>query len=188
MSILRALRAALTKAVLDPARLVGRLRVRQKTAPGCARVLIPFTRGHLDPTVLAAAIRVARAEEATLVPAYLILIPLEFALDAPMHREVAVAIPLLEAVERTASRAAVPVDARIESGRTPIHALERLWNVERFDRIVVPAPTGREPGFTPQELLWMLTHAPNETLVLRPDPTLSAAAPARRPTEPAKPA
>jgi hypothetical protein len=57
----------------------------------------------------------------------------------------------------------------------PIHALERLWNVERFDRIVIPAPAGREPGFTPKELLWMLTNAPSETLILRPDPALTAA-------------
>jgi hypothetical protein len=104
----------------------------------------------------------------------LILIPLEFALDAPMRQEFAMALPLLEAVERAASRAGVPVDARVESGRTPIHALERLWSVEHFDGIVVPAPAGRDPGFTPKELLWMLTNAPSETVILRPDPALRA--------------
>src|SRR5262249_54794512 len=128
-----------------------------------------------DPTVLDAAIRIARAEDATLVPAYLILIPLRFELDAPMRQECAMAIPLLEAVEHAASRANVPVDARVESGRSPIHGLERIWNVEHFDRIVVPAPVGREPGFTPKELLWMLTNAPSETVVLRPDPALRVA-------------
>ena len=63
-----------------------------------------------------------------------------------MQQQVAVAMPLLEAVEHAALRAGVPVDARVESGRTPIHALQRLWEVERFDRIVVPAPVGRQPG------------------------------------------
>jgi hypothetical protein len=92
-----------------------------------------------------------------------------------MSQEYAMAIPLLEAVEHAASRAGVPVDARVESGRTPIHALERLWNVEHFDRIVIPAPVGGEPGFTPKELLWMLTNAPSETVILRPDPALRAA-------------
>lgn len=58
--------------------------------------------------------------------AYLILIPLQFGLDAPMSQECGLAIPLLEAVEHAASRARVPVDARIESARTPIHALRRL--------------------------------------------------------------
>ena len=155
--------------------LRARVPLRRGYEAGPKRVLVPFARGHLDPRVLAAAIRIARAEEATLVPAYLILIPYEFPLDAPMHGDVELALPLLEAVERAARKAGVPVDARIESGRTPIHALERLWAVERFDRVVVPAPRGREPGFMPQELLWMLTHAPSETLVLRPDPAAHTA-------------
>ena len=149
-------------------------RHRQPPA-GERRVLVPFTRGNLEPTVLGASIRIAKAEEATLIPAYLILIPLQFALDAPMSQESERAIPLLEAVEHAALRAGVPVDARIESGRTPIHALERLWNVEHFDRIVIPAPAGREPGFTPKELMWMLMNAPSETVILRPDPELRAA-------------
>ena len=137
-------------------------------------MLVPFTRGHLDPTVLDASIRIARAENATLVPAYLILIPPEFALDAPMNEECAMAIPLLEAVEHAASKAGIPVDARVESGRTPIHALERLWEVEHFDRIVVPAPAGREPGFSLKDLTWILANAPSETVILRPDPALQS--------------
>lgn len=141
-----------------------------RRAPGSKRILVPFTRGALDPTVLAAAIRIARAEEATLVPAYLIVVPFEFVADAPMGQQVGVAMPLLEAVEHAALREGVPVDARVESGRSPIHALQRLWTAERFDRIVVPAPVGRAPGFTPKDLAWMLTHAPSETLILRPDP------------------
>jgi nucleotide-binding universal stress UspA family protein len=174
-ALLLRLRAAFMKALLAPIRLFRRLRRRRQPPAGSRRVLVPFTRGYLEPTVLDAAIRIARAEEATLIPAYLILIPLQFALDAPTsQQESAMAIPLLEAVEHAAARAGVPVDARIESGRTPIHALEQLWNVEHFDRIVIPAPVGREPGFTPKELLWMLTNAPSETLILRPDPALRA--------------
>ena len=138
--------------------------------PRARRILVPFTDGALDPTALAAAIRIARAEDAKLVPAYLILVPYEYDPDAAMQRQVTVAMPLLEAVEHAALRAGVPVDARIESGRTPIHALKRLWAAERFDRIVVPAPVGRAPGFTPKDLTWIMTHAPSETLILRPDP------------------
>jgi len=79
-------------------------------------------------------------------------------------------VPILEAVEHAALRAGVPVDARVESGRTTIHALKRLWEAERFDRIVVPAP-----AFAPKDLAWMLTHAPSETLILRPQPAAAAA-------------
>ena len=58
---------------------------------GLRRVLVPFTGGTLDPTVLEAAIRIAHAENATLVPAYLLLVPLRYAEDSPLRDEVAVA-------------------------------------------------------------------------------------------------
>ncbi len=63
------------------------------------RLLVPFTGGALDPTVLSAAIRIARAENATLVPAYLLVVPRSLAEDAPATEEVAGAMPWLEAVE-----------------------------------------------------------------------------------------
>jgi hypothetical protein len=148
---------------------------RPRSASG-KRVLVPFTGGELDPIVLDAAIRVAKAEDATLVPAYLIVTPLEYRLNSPMQKEVALAVPLLEAVEHAGLRAGLSVDARVETGRTPTHALQRLWEVERFDRIVAPAPVGRGHGFTPKELQWILIHAPSETVILRPDPTLAKGA------------
>jgi hypothetical protein len=132
---------------------------------GRPRVLVPFI-GKLDPTVLAAAIRITRAEEAVLVPAYLLLLPLELGPESPAAAEVQVAMPLLEAVEQAALRDGVPVDARIERGRTATHALSRLWEVERFDRLVVPA--GRSSGFSSEDLAWILTHAPGETMILKP--------------------
>lgn len=151
--------------------LVARTRLRLRRArAGPLRVLVPFTGGTLDPTVLDAAIRLARAEHATLVPAYLLLVPLRYAEDSPLREEVAVALPLLEAVEHAALRAGVPVDARIEKGRSPTHALQRLWEEESFDRIVAPAPNGRGGGFTAKDVAWILAHAPSETIVLKPSP------------------
>ena len=95
------------------------------------------------------------------VAAYLLVVPLQYPEDSARKDQVAVALPLLEAVEHAALRARVPVDARIEKGRSLTHALRRLWDVERFDRIVAPAT-----GFTPKELAWILTQAPFETVVL----------------------
>jgi hypothetical protein len=135
---------------------------------GKGRILVPFS-GALDPTVLNAAIRIARAEESMLVAAYLLVVPLQYPEEAPRRDQVAVAVPLLEAVELAALRAGVPVDARIEKGRSLTHALRRLWEVERFERIVAPAP-----GFSAKELAWILTNAPAETIVLRPTPGLAA--------------
>lgn len=131
------------------------------------RILVPFA-GSLDPSVLEAAIRIARAEDATLVPAYLLIVPLQYAEDSPLRDQVKMAMPLLEAVERAALRAGVPVDARIEKGRTLTHAVKRLWEVEEFDRIVAPAPAPGREGFTPKELAWLLTNSPTETVVLKP--------------------
>jgi hypothetical protein len=142
-------------------------RKRPYEAAGRPRILVPFL-GELDPTVLGAAIRIARAEEAVLVPAYLLLLPLELGPESAATGEVGVAMPLLEAVEQAALREGVPVDARIERGRTPTHALTRLWEVERFDRIVVAA--GPNSGFSPADLAWILTHAPSETVILKPAP------------------
>jgi hypothetical protein len=148
--------------------LLGRRRPRRLPVPDHAgRILVPFE-GQLDQRVLDAAIRIARAEDAVLVPAYLLIVPLRYAEDSPLRDQVEVAMPLLEAVELAALRAGVPVDARIEKGRTLTHALKRLWEAESFDRIVAPAPVEGSPGFTEKELAWLLTHAPTETVVLKP--------------------
>jgi nucleotide-binding universal stress UspA family protein len=100
-------------------------------------------------------------------------VSLEFSLDAPLVQQAEQAMPLLDAVELRAGRAGIPVDARIERGRTATNALEKLWDVESFDRIIVPAPPPGRPGFSPKELAWLLTHAPSETMILRPAPVVN---------------
>jgi hypothetical protein len=161
---------ALIVVVLVAAVAAARLRPRRRPPyEGEGRILVPFS-GALDPGVLDAAIRVARAEGAVLVAAYLLVVPLQYPEDSARKEQVAVALPLLEAVELAALREGVPVDARIEKGRSLTHALRRLWEVERFDRIVAPAT-----GFTPKELAWILTHAPTDAIVLRTGPAALAA-------------
>ena len=164
--VLAGLLAAMALAIF----LAARRRRRTRGFDGSRRILVPFTGGALDGRVLAAAIRVSQAERATLVPAYLLVVPLRLPPDAPMEAEVARALPVLEAVEQAALRAGVPVDARIEKGRTPTHALQQIWEEEPFTRVIAPAPHGRAEGFTPKDMTWILTHAPVETLVLRPTP------------------
>jgi nucleotide-binding universal stress UspA family protein len=151
------------------AALASRTGIRlRRPSPGARRILVPFAGGTLDPTVLEASIRIARSESATLVPAYLVVVPLRYSEDSPLTEEVGIAMPLLEAVERAALRGGVPVDARIEKGRSLTHALRLLWEAEEFDRIVVPAGAGNSGGFRIKDLTWLLTNAPAETLVLKP--------------------
>jgi hypothetical protein len=143
------------------------LRHHPHVDPDARRILVPFV-GELDPRVLEAAIRIAKAEGAVLVPAYLLIVPLALPEESPLTPEVEVALPLLEAVEHAALKEGVPVDARIEKGRSLTHALQRLWEVESFDRVLAPASASEPGGFTPKDLMWILAHAPAETVILRP--------------------
>jgi hypothetical protein len=141
--------------------LNGRERVR--------RIAFPFTGEGPSEPVLAAALRLARAENATLLPVYLALVPLRLAVEVPLQAECDVAFRLLEAIEQRAARAGVPVDARIERGRTVRHALRELIAHERFERMVVAAGSGAVgEGFTPEDVAWLLENVPGELIALRP--------------------
>lgn len=133
------------------------------------RIAFAFTGEALSEPALVSALRVARAEGAVLMPVYLALVPRTMPLDAPLPRECSVALPLLEAVEQRAIRAEVPVDSRIERGRTVRHALSELIAHEQFGRLVVPAgPEGSGEGLGPADVAWLLDNAPSEVAVLRP--------------------
>ena len=73
-----------------------------------------------------------------------------------------------EAVELRAQKEGIPVDARLERGRSLRDALRRLWDVERFDRILLPVSADERAGFDERDVAWILMHAPTETLALRP--------------------
>jgi hypothetical protein len=81
------------------------------------------------------------------------------------------AMPMLEAIEQRAAAQGVPVDARIERGRSYRHALARLLGRESFDRVVVPARAKGEEGLAGEDLIWLLERAPAEVLILRPAPS-----------------
>ena len=63
----------------------------------------------------------------------------------------------------------MPVDARIERGRTVRHAMREAIAHERYDRLVVAAASGRTEGFHSDDIAWLLDHAPGEVVVIRPD-------------------
>jgi hypothetical protein len=60
------------------------------------------------------------------------------------------------------------VDARVERGRSYRHALRQTIANERFERIVIAAAAEGGPGFGPEDVAWLLAHAPGEIVVLRP--------------------
>jgi nucleotide-binding universal stress UspA family protein len=140
----------------------------QNPKPGTRRVLFPFVASALSRPALDAALRLARAEDATLVPVFLASVPLHLPLDAPLPRQAGVCIPLQEAIEQRAASFGVPVDSRLERGRTFRHAMRQTIANERFDRIVIAAAVNGAHGFGPDDVAWLLEHATGEILVLRP--------------------
>lgn len=134
------------------------------------QILLPFTGTEISRRALDAALRLARAEGATLMPAYLATVPKQLPLDCAIPAEAAKAMPMLEAIEQRATGQGVPVDARIERGRSYRHALKRMLGQEGFDRVVVSATATGAAGFSGDDLVWLLDKAPAEVLILRPGP------------------
>jgi nucleotide-binding universal stress UspA family protein len=133
-------------------------------------ILLPFTGTEISRRAVDAALRLARAEGATLMPAYLAQVPKSLPLDCPIPLEAAKAMGMLEAIEHRAVAKGVPVDARIERGRTYRHALARLLAEEDFDRVVVSAGATGSQGLSGDDLVWLLERAPAEVMILRPGP------------------
>lgn len=133
-------------------------------------ILLPFTGTEISRRAIDAALRLARAEGATLMPAYLARVPKQLPLDCAVPKEADRAMAMLEAIDQRASSQGVPVDARIERGRTYRHALARLLDHETFDRVVISATATGAQGFSSDDLVWLLEKAPAEVLILRPGP------------------
>ncbi len=133
-------------------------------------ILLPFTGTQISRRAVDAALRLARAEGATLMPAYLAQVPKSLPLECPIPNEASKAMAMLEAIEQRAAAKGVPVDARIERGRTYRHALARLLSEEDFDRVVVSAGATGTQGLSGDDLVWLLEKAPAEVMILRPGP------------------
>jgi nucleotide-binding universal stress UspA family protein len=103
-----------------------------------------------------------------LLPVFLAQVPRHLPLDAALPRQSGMAIATQEAIEQRAAKYGVPVDARVERGRTPRHALRQAIENERFDRIVIAAAAVGAPGFLPDDVAWLLANAPGEIVVVRP--------------------
>ena len=157
-----ALGAAVTVAVLLARRTGG-----TPTATSARRILFPFLGESLSEPALNAALRLAKAEGATLVPAFLAQVPKDLPLDSPLPRQCGTAMPILEAIEQRATKSGVAVDSRIERGRTYRHALHELIDHERYDRIVAPAAANGTDGFSAEDVAWLIDHAAGEIVVFR---------------------
>jgi Universal stress protein family len=143
-------------------------RRRSDTTPPARRILFPYVGSQLSVRALDSALRIARFEDATLVAAYLVPVPMTLSLEAPIPRACGAAFELQEAIEQRAQAAGIVVDARIATGRTVRHALRQLLDEERYDRLVVAAKTTHTDGLSAADVAWLLDNAPGEVAVMRP--------------------
>jgi nucleotide-binding universal stress UspA family protein len=181
-ALLLALMAALVGALaaVTIARLAGRRRRAGALEVSTSRILFPYLAQALSARALEAALRLARAENGTLVPVFLARVSMQLPLDAPLPRQCALAIPLQEAIEQRATAFGVPIDARIERGRNYRHALRQTVAHERFDRIVIAAASAEGVGFGADDVAWLLEHTSGELIILRPGQDEQIAPPPRR--------
>ena len=135
---------------------------------GPKRILFPFAGHALSRRALDAALRLALAEHATLVPVFLARVPLQLPLDSPLPRQCTEGLPLLETIEQRAATLGVAVDSRVDRGRTMRHAMREAIAHERYDRLVVAAASARSEGFTSEDVAWLLDYAPGEVVIIRP--------------------
>jgi nucleotide-binding universal stress UspA family protein len=156
-------------AVAAPLSIRARRRRARPMRTSAKRILFPFVGGALSRRALDGALRLARADDATLVPVFLAQVPMRLPLDTPLQRQCEQGMPLLETIEQRAMGLGVPVDSRIERGRTSRHALREAIAHERYDRLVVAAASRRSEGFHGDDIAWLLDHAPGEVVIIRPD-------------------
>ena len=132
------------------------------------RILFPFVADALSADALDCALRLAAAEHATLVPTFLARVSLTLPLQATLPQQGTICLSLQEAIEQRATSLGVPVDARIERGRTYRHALRQAIATERYDRLVIAAAHAGGRGVAADDVRWLLDNAPGEIVVLRP--------------------
>lgn len=147
----------------------GRLARRDRPRP-VRRILLPFTGEAISRRSFEAAVRLAKAEHATVMPAFLTTVPMNLPLRTPLPVQCARGMPLLESIEQKLAAQGVPVDSRVGRGRTARDALRRLLQGEQFDRIIVSADEDPHSGLGYDDLRWLLERAPAEVLILRTAP------------------
>lgn len=144
-------------------------RARESSRP-VRRILVPFTGTSIPRRAFEASIRLAKAENAVIMPAFLARVPMNLPLSAPLPKQCAEGMPLLEVIEQRALAQGVEVDSRVGRGRTARDALRTLLDEEPFDRIIVSAGRGSDQpaGMSDDDLLWLLARVPAEVMILRP--------------------
>ncbi len=145
-------------------------RPQRESPRAVRRILLPFTGQAISRRSFEAAVRLAKAEGATIMPAFLARVPMNLPLDSALPVQCAGGMALLEAIDQRAGSQGIPVDSRVGRGRSARDALRSLLDAEHFDRIIVSADEDPRRGLSYEDLRWLLERVPAEILILRPAP------------------
>ncbi|HEX3519393.1 MAG TPA: universal stress protein [Solirubrobacteraceae bacterium] len=133
------------------------------------RILLPFTGQAISRRAFEASVRLAKAQNAVVIPALLTRVPMNLPVDTALPVQCATGMPLLEAIEQSLTSQGVAVDSRVGRGRSARDALRKLLKQESFDRIV-SAEDNQRDGLGYDDLRWLLERVPAEVMILRPAP------------------
>jgi nucleotide-binding universal stress UspA family protein len=147
----------------------GRRPARNRPRP-VRRILLPFSGQAISRRSFEAAVRLAKAENATVMPAFLARVPMNLPLEIALPVQCAGGMTVLEAIEQNLSSQGIAVDSRVGRGRSARDALRKLLDEEHFDRIIVSADEDQRAGLGYDDLKWLLERVPAEILILRPAP------------------
>ena len=147
----------------------GRRVARDRPRP-VRNILLPFTGQAISRRSFEAAVRLAKAEGAVVMPAFLATVPMSLPLDSALPIQCALGMPLLEAIEQRFAAQGIAVDARVARGRSARDALRRLLENEHFDRVIVSAGEDPRSGLGYEDLRWLLEKIPAEVMIMRPAP------------------
>lgn len=147
----------------------GRRPARDRPRP-VRSILLPFTGHAISRRSFEAAVRLAKAENAVVMPAFLATVPMNLPLDSALPIQCADGMPLLEALDQRFSAQGIPVDSRVGRGRSARDALRRLLEQEHVDRVIVSAEEDPRAGLGYEDLRWLLEKIPAEVMILRPAP------------------
>jgi hypothetical protein len=147
----------------------GRISRRERPRP-VRRILLPFTGQAISRRSFEAAVRLAKAENAIVMPAFLATVPMDLPPEAPLPLQCARGMPLVETVEQRLASQGIAVDSRVGRGRSARDALRGLLDQEHFDRIIVSADEDPHSGLSYDDLRWLLERVPAEIMILRPAP------------------
>ena len=147
----------------------GRLAARHRPRP-VRRILLPFSGQAISRRSFEAAVRLAKAENAIIMPAFLARVPMSLPPDTALPVQCTGGMALIETIEQNLSSQGIPVDSRIGRGRSARDALRKLIEQEHFDRIIVSADEDPHVGLSYDDLRWLLERVPAEIMILRPAP------------------